>query len=116
MRNLELNKTNVWYVDCIGETNVLDDEGYDTGEKEPIYSVPIPTRLILYPATGEVLEESFGVTSKIDMVTVSDIKLKPQSLIFLSEPISNYDLTYDFKVSKILPSLNHTQYGLRGRI
>ena len=72
--------------------------------------------MILYPATSEVLEESFGVTSKLDMITTSNVQLKKQSLIFLSEPIGDYDLTYDFKVTMILPSLNHTQYGLRGRI
>lgn len=116
MRTLELNKQDVWVVDYEGEVDVKDENGYFTGEIETQYSTPIKHRMSLTTANGKVLEESFGLSSDVEVIVVTKIKLSKQSLIFLSEPTSNYDVTYDYKVTKIIPSINHNQYGLKGRI
>lgn len=116
MRTLELNKIDIWVVEPLGEVDVTDDDGLFTGEKEFTYSTPKKIRLHLYPASGDVLENTFGISAKLDYVTSTSLVLDKKSLLFFSEPIGDYDITYDLKVSKMLKSLSHTTYGLEGRI
>lgn len=117
MRTLELNKTTLWIVDTTGEyEDVLDEDGNYTGEKEIQYSIPSMVRLHLYPATGDVVSKSFGKDLDLDMITSStNVELDKNTLVFLKEPVGNYDTTYDYSVDKILRSLNVFTYGLKGR-
>ena len=58
-----------------------------------------------------------GKVLEYEMLAVStDATLEKNDLIFLSEPVSDYDTTYDYRVSRILPSLNNNQYLLEGMI
>ena len=117
MRTLELNKVDLWLVESLGKVEKTDDDGYLTGEYEFGYSVPKKVRLPLYPASGDILERTFGIDASLDMVSVTnDIELSEKSLLFYNEPTNNFDTTYDFKVAKILKSLNSFNYGLKGRI
>lgn len=116
MRTLELNKTNLWYTREIGEIDVVDDEGNFTGEIEMEYLKPEKIRLHLYPASGEVLEESFGRSSGVEMISsTTDNILKVNDLIYYEEPLENYNENYDYSITSILRSLNSFQYGLKGR-
>ena len=115
MRTLELNKSNLWYVEYIGEVEVLDEDGLYTGEVEIAYSEPKAIRLHLYPATGEVVDRTFGRELKLDMLTNSNEVLTEMSLLFLEKPVGNYEATYDYRVSAIMGSLNTIQYGLVSR-
>lgn len=112
MRLLELNRTKLWYVNKIGEVEVKDDNGHYTGELITEYSEPAIIELHLYPASGKVLQETFGLSANLDFITHSKIKLDENTLLFLEEPnnVEEYDLTID----NILPSLNIFHYGLKG--
>lgn len=118
MRTLELNKSSLWYVKPDGiEVKLKDEDGYYTGEIEIQYEEPSEIRLHLYPASGEIKEQTFGLSVDIDMITSStDVVLEKNGLIFINEPTDNYDVTYDYKVGSILKSLNSYQYGLKGRM
>lgn len=117
MRTLELNKTNLWYVNPneSEEIDVIDEDGHFTGEKTKVYGLPKKIRLHLYPATGDILEREFGKNIDVDMVTTSNEVLEKDTLIYYEFPNGDYNTTYDFKISHILKSLNSYQYGLRGR-
>lgn len=118
MRTLELNKSNLWYVKPDGiEVDLKDEDGYYTGEVGIEYEKPIKIRLHLYPATGEIKEETFGLSSNVEMISSStNVRLDKNGLVFNKKPIDNYDTTYDYKVSEILESLNSFTYGLKGRV
>lgn len=115
MRTLEKNKTKLWYSYPIGEVDGLDDEGYYTGEKEIQYSIPTPIKLGLTPTSGRVLERTFGISANIHFITTTTLELKPNGLLFYEFPTGDYINNYDLKIRKVLSSLNHNQYGLKGR-
>lgn len=117
MRTLKLNESDYWVVNAIGTEDVMDSDGYFTGEKKVMYSEPQKIRLHLFPANGDVIRRSFGETLDIDMVSSStSIVLETGTLLFEDEPVDDFDKTYDYEVSKISKSLNVYQYGFRGRI
>ena len=116
MRTLERNKTTLWYVEPLGNTPLLDAEGYETGEYTTQYSTPVRIRINIYPSDGSIAETIFGVDESYDMIAVTnDILLGAETLLFLQEPTSNYDKTYDFRVDAKKISLNTMVYGLRSR-
>ncbi len=115
MRTLRKNTVSMWYVEPSGYADTLDSEGNFTGERNRTYSDPKSISLPLIPATGDVLLESFGETSDVDYISNSTNFIEKDTLLFLEKPISNYNTTYDFTITKIKSSLNHNVYGLRRR-
>lgn len=116
MRTLNKNKQTLWRVDVIGTTPYVDNLGFETGEIINLYSTPTKIEINIYPSYGDVVEQIFGKDQSYDMLAVSnEIELLSSTLLFLTEPISNYDKTYDFRIGKIKKSLNTYNYGLRSR-
>lgn len=143
MRTLELNKTSLWLVEKLSQEPMLDDEGFETGEFNPSYSIPRKVRLSLYPANGRIKDDLFGKDSQFDMISVStDIVLTKDCLLLTEETIvTNSTFTYadletrsyiqleeltnsgvdverqyDYRVTKINKSLNGYAYGLELRV
>lgn len=118
MRTLNRNKTKLWAVDIVSYTDEVDDAGDFTGESVPVYGSPSIVFLPLYPVTAEVSESLFGRNNSLDIACVSTIELSENTLLFLTEPAvdADFDILYDYRVSKILPSLNSYQYGLSRRL
>lgn len=113
MRTLELNKQKLWVVDVTGDTDVVDSDGFYTGEFEETYTYPYEIYVNLYPYNSKVHGEVFGISEKLDMIAIGDgVELKYNSLLFLEEPSGDYDINYTYKVNKIAKSLNVIQYGL----
>ena len=113
MRTLEKNKVDVWYSNPSSITDEVDSDGNYTGEKIKVYSTYTKTRLMLYPFGGTVLEQIFGKDASLDMVALSNtLSFTKDTLLFLSQPVSNYDVSYDYRVNNIMHSLNTYQYGL----
>lgn len=114
MRTLNKNKTKLWYVEPAGMVDVLDSDGFKTGEKKSVFGLPTIVYLQLSPSNGDIVEQIFGKESSLDMISVStDVVLSKFGLLFLTEPINKYDTTYDYKVVEIKKSLNSYNYGLR---
>jgi len=117
VRTLARNQTKLWIVSPATKVEALDSDGYRTGEFVSVFTSPTIIYLSLYPSTGSIVEQLFGKDYSPDMLACSnDIVLTKDTLLFLQEPISDYATTYDYKVDKILESLNTYQYGLRRRI
>lgn len=116
MRTLNKNKKTFWYVEPVGTTETVDDDGNYTGETTRSYSNPRSIKLPMIPASGDNLIESFGEAANLDYISNSVTALRKDSLIFEKMPHSDYAGTYDYTISKVLKSLNHYVYGLKGRI
>lgn len=117
MRTLELNKTKVWIIEPLDRVELLDSDGFKTGEYTMGYAIPKEVNLALYPSNGAIVEQIFGKDASYDMMAVSnDIVLTTDSLVFLTSPpdVNIYN-TYNYRVSAIKHSLNTYNYGLRMR-
>lgn len=117
MRTLTRNQTKIWVVPRAVSQDVVDGEGNYTGERTTTYGATVETYLSMYPSDGNMNNRSFGTEKSFDMVAVSNsLTLNEKDLIFLSEPVSDYDKTYDYIVKKDMGSLNTNQYGLKKRV
>lgn len=116
MRTLDRNKSIIWTVEPIGRTPLLDYEGYDTGESIVTFGLPNKVSISMYPSSGAIVEQIFGKDVSLDMIAVSnELVFTENTLLFLNEPVENYDTTYDYRVSAIKKSINTNNYGLRQR-
>jgi len=111
---MELNKVKLWIANAIGETEIVDGDGYYTGETKMKYSSPVPIKLPLYPYLGDVHNELFGTDVDCDYMTVSSEKIPVDSLLFTTLLSNNFD-DYDYKVVMVKESLNVNRYALRKR-
>ena len=60
MRALERNKRTLHYAVYVREEPLLDEQGFETGESQPIYGEIMELRCNISPATGEEAVEAFG--------------------------------------------------------
>ncbi len=117
MRNLELNKTLLWYVYPTGETEQVDDDGFLTGTYVKTWSVPESFGIVLSPVTSEAQYELFGKDNAIDMVGITcDVVLTDEYLIFESMPTGDYENTFDYNVTPVTPTINSRTYGFTRRL
>lgn len=117
MRTLKLNESEYWVTKSIGEVDVVDSDGYYTGEKKIEYDTPYRIKLHLYPASGEIVKRLFGEHIDLDMITSSTtVDLEVGTLLFKDKPIGDYYESYDYELRNISKSLNVYQYGFRGRV
>ena len=116
MRTLDRNKTMLWYVECIGVEDVVDEEGYFTGEKRKVYGEPVRFGIHLYPADGMIMEQLFGRDADFSKLAISETLLSKDALLFLNTPVEPYEENYDYMVERNKRSMNHNNYGLRSRV
>lgn len=109
MRELDRNKQKIFYALFESVSPILDEDGYDTGEKEPVYGSPIALSINVSGASGENAIQQFGSTIDYDRVLVTcDLTLPiDEQTVFW---IDNTDTSkpYDYVVKKIAKSLNST--------
>ena len=107
----------MWYVEPIGNVEVVDYDGFYTGETTSSFGNLQVIYLNIYPYNGDINNDIFGKDKSFDMVAISNnLDLKETGLLFLSEPLVGSYLDYDYSINSIKKSLNTTQYGLKGRI
>lgn len=117
MRTLERNKTVLWLVNVTGSSQKVDSQNYYTGEVVETFGTPTKIEIALYPSFGDIVERIFGTDTSFDMIAVSnDIVLNENSLLFETQPTSDFYKNYDYRVKRILKSLNTYNYGLESRI
>lgn len=114
MRTLEKNKTKLWRVTPLSKVEVVDINGFLTGEYTTTFSTPEIVYIALFPANGKIKNDLFGKDYQCDKLAVSNnVVLTELDLLFLSAPVSNYESTYIYRVDKINQSLNTYNYALR---
>ena len=117
MRTLNINKITLWKVDVTGFTDETDVDGNFTGEQIPVYSAPVKIRVMLYPITGRIKRDFLGVIHDEDyVIATNDVLLDKDALLFRTEPVSDYDTTFDYMVISILKSINTTLYTVKSGV
>lgn len=118
MRIMERNKTAFYYCLYAGETQNLDENGYETGEKTVKYSPAVKIRANISPATGSAQVEQFGNLASYDKVIVTDdvnCPIDENTVLFIdSAPTYKDGLPqYDYTVWRVARSLNSVSIAVR---
>jgi hypothetical protein len=108
------NKSKFYYASYIGETEITDEYGNNTGEYNLTYEKPIETFGNVSAAQGEIQSRQFGESESYDKVIVLDDKDTPideysilwvDTLPLLTEDGST-ETPHDYVVKKVARSLN----------
>lgn len=114
MRNLARNKTQISYLNYIGEEKVKDDNNHYTGEKVVVYSKAKSIKAHVSGAKGSSMVEVFGTDISYDktiLVTKNEFKssgITENSVFFIDTPVKYEDSTplYDYRVKRIAETIN----------
>lgn len=119
MRLMNRNLKPLWYCLYKGKEPVLDDDGYESGEKQPAYEEPVQMMANVSPATGYAQTEMFGNLESYDKVIITDDMSCPideNTVLFIdTEPSFTDDgkPLYDYTVRRVAKSLNNISYAVR---
>lgn len=118
MRLLERNKRYIWFSNYLGQEEVVEDGKY-TGEFVFKYSSPYKIKVNFMPISNYIKKYDFGDASSVSMVIITDKDIfKEDTVFFEQEPDPNDDFssTYDYKVVKIVETLNTYSIGIKKRV
>ena len=114
MRSLERNKQTFYYALYSGVTEVKDENGDYTGEREITYSSPVKYRANISAAKGESDTAPFGIeTNYSKTISTNDMScpIKEDSVLWIDkDPTTD---PYNFLVVKVAKSLNSILYAIR---
>jgi len=115
MRNLKINQKCYIGLNYLGETDVVDESVYKTGEKVVSYGNEISFSAHISGATGSVVLDNNGVIIEYDksmVLTKKELEeygFKETSVFFIDTK-PQYDKNnvpiYDYKVKRIKPTVN----------
>jgi len=115
MRALEKNKTKAYYALYIGETDLLDENNFITGEKTRTYEPTVPFRANIGIPRGGFKDLSFGRIEKNDR-TITDVAKKlpftGDTLIWIGRATSE---VANYKIVATSESLNNRKFLIRER-
>ena len=114
MRCLVRNKRKFYYASYIGETEITDEYGNDSGEYNLAYENPIQLSGNVSAAQGEMQNRQFGESEGYDKVIVlddSDTPIDEYSILWVDTPPhlnedGSTDTPHDYIVRKVARSLN----------
>ena len=115
MRNSEKNKSKTIYiVNYKGEVDVLDTNGYKTGEKKIEYYPKKPFKVNLSGARGSSQSEIFGTDVSYDKTFVlttlekKRLGISENTVFFVDVPPKYVDGNplYDYRVERIADTIN----------
>ena len=115
MRNLKINQKKYIGLNYLGEIDVVDESGYNTGEKVVVYGGEIEFSAHISGATGSVILDNNGVVIEYDKSMVltkkqlNDYGFNENSVFFIDkqpEYAENDKPLYDYKVKRIKDTLN----------
>ena len=121
MRGMVRNKSKFYYASYIGETEIIDENGFNSGEYEVLYTNPIKTNGNISAAQGEMQSRQFGESESYDKVIVLDDINAPidehsvlwvDTLPHLNENGAT-DTPHDYIVRKVAKSLNGVSIAIR---
>lgn len=116
MRCLRRNLTPFWYCRYAGKEEIVDSDGYDTGDKRVLYDSPVMITGNISPARGNARDEPFGSDLNYDKVIALDdpgCPIDENTALFIDkEPEFNADgdPLFDYVVRRAARSLNSVLY------
>ena len=114
MRNLIKNKTKIFVLNYLGEIDVVDSQGYLTGEKTISYSKQKALFTHISGARGSSQSEIFGTEIRYDktfVLTKNEFKAYKinENSVFFVDIKPTYDgenPLYDYRVERIAETIN----------
>lgn len=116
------NKRKFWYSLYLGNVEVVDENGFYTGEKRPSYTKPIEFKANISAArsssTGSVEASMFGSDvqyDKVIMIDNPDFEINEDTILCIDkapEVDSNGKMVNDYIVTKAARSLNSVTYAI----
>lgn len=113
MRSLNRNKRPIHYALYMGETEVLDSNGYETGELVPTYGDITELKCNVSAASGEDVVQAFGsFTNYSRVICVADpaCPIAEQAVVWFGVPT---DGPYNYIVTRKADSKNGVLYALQ---
>ena len=137
MRLMKRNLRPLWYRLYRGNTKILDEDGYETGEKNVIYDDPVKLWCSISPSSGIAEQEQFGVIENYDKIIMTDkmdcpinentilyiyedpkrrtmlkirLALNPFGDVAFKSEVTN---KHQYIVRRVAKSLNHISYGVK---
>lgn len=117
MKTMNNNRRKFHYCLYIGLVNVLDEDGYETGEKQAVYTEPISQYANISAAKGDTYTEQFGNFAEYDKTIVihnPNFPMDENSVLFVDKEPEFQDgiPLYDYIVKKVARSLNSVAYAI----
>lgn len=114
MRGLRINQQCIHYATFTGTENVVDENGYETGEKEREYGTPTELWINLSPAKGRAAEKMFGLELDYTRtMTTCDMSLPITETTVLWVEETDTSKPYDYIVRGIAKGLNSVVYAIK---
>lgn len=106
MLSLERNKQTIYYALYQGSTDVVDSDGFYTGEKTSTYCTPVEMRVNVSPARGDTDVDIFGINEKYSKTLVTtDMNCPITETTRLWIGIDTTE-PYNYRVVRVAKSLN----------
>lgn len=108
MRGMVRNQQSFWYALYQGATDVVDGNGYLTGEKAISYTEPVKADASISRATGITFTEEFGTEADYDKVIVTfdmDCPIDEHSVLYV-DVTPGEGVEPDYIVQRVSKSLN----------
>lgn len=121
MRTLMRNKSTFYYADFIKTDEMVDEEGYPTGQYATFYTTPKKYKANISPARGIADTEVFGINETYDKSIVLN-KCAPDiletSLLWVDTlPVfddeGNTQTPHDYIVKRVAKSINSTTLAIK---
>ena len=121
MRQLECNKTLIKALNYKDTEDVVDSQGYKTGEKKVIYSPVITFKAHISGAKGSSQVEVFGLdtsynkTISMSKTLFKKLKLNENTVFFIDTKVKfdNGTPLYDYRVYRIAETLNEVMIAIK---
>ena len=117
MRTLNRNKQTIYYANYQSETEVVDENGFYTGEKDVTYSTPTEAKVNVSPARGEASIELFGTDLNYTntIVTDRDFGWDENTVMWIGVVPSMASISnpYNYRVVSVARSINVFAYAIK---
>lgn len=122
MVSLQANRQKIYYGELEGYTDLLDDDGYKTGEKEKVYSTPLPFLIYVSPAKGENSWNPYGIGDEYSNVMSTNDRtcpIKEDSVLWvgidpeIDETTGRATVEHNYIVTRKALGLNSILYAIK---
>lgn len=119
MVSLAENRQTVYYAELLGYTDVLDDDGYKTGEKEKSYSEPQPFLIYVSPSRGDAAWMPFGISHEYTNVMSTcdrDCPITETSVLWIGKSPRDGEgnvTDFNYTVERRAEGLNSILYAIK---
>lgn len=121
MRELNKNKTTIYYALFGEDVPVLDDDGFETGETMSGYGNPKKLKINCSATKGETEELAFGISLEYDkaLATCNKKLVIDEQTIFWIDVVPQIEADgftktkHDYKCVKVGKSLNSVLYAVK---